>query len=73
MGFKQAVKNSFRDAKKDMGALRDSVRDIDRDLAHLKKNSNDWVMYLEKENRELKARVEILESSIKLLGTARYY
>ncbi len=73
MGFKQAVKNSFRNAKKDMRDIRDDVRDIGRDLTLLKKNSNEWIIYLEKENRELRARIEMLESNLKLLGTSRYY
>ena len=54
----QKVKKSFRKVKEDISAV--------------KQNTTEWLMYLNAENKELKSRIELLESQLKKLKVIVY-
>ncbi len=56
--FFSKIKRSFRRVKKDMDAL--------------KHNTTEWIIFLNAENQELKARVEYLEKKLAMQEIRRW-
>jgi len=65
MGFKNKVRNSFRKARKDMNQLNSNVNILNNEQLLLKKNINEWILFLVNENNDLKSRIAMLEERVK--------
>lgn len=61
MDFKSKVVKSFRKSKKDINEIKVYLRGLNAEHQMLKKSANEWIMYLMKENEQLKARIKMLE------------
>jgi|GEM_PF-2798852 len=55
-----SIKTAFRNIKQDITVLNDSHDE-------LKASANEWIMFLDRENRELKARLFEIEGRLSLL------
>lgn len=67
MNFEQKVKKSFKRVKNDNESIQLAINILNKDLNSIKTNSNDWIMYLMKENNVLKNALEKLTLEINQL------
>ena len=54
------IKQSFRNVKGDLSSIRAEINVF-------KASANDWIMYLDTENKQLKVRVIELEAQVRLM------
>ncbi|MBT3408475.1 hypothetical protein HN415_07370 [Candidatus Woesearchaeota archaeon] len=64
MKFEQKVKKSFQKVKEDNESIKLALDIFNKDLDSIKTNSNEWIMYLMRENNQLKVQIEKLASQI---------
>ncbi len=68
MDFRENTVLSFRKVRYDIDGLKSGAWNIYNEQASLKKNINDWIIFLANENRELRARITRLESCLSQAG-----
>jgi len=61
MKFEENVMISFKKARNEIAGIRSGVWQMYEDQNALKKSVNDWIMFLVKENKELRNRIIQLE------------
>jgi hypothetical protein len=67
MKFEQKVKKSFEKVKNDNESIKSALNIVNQDINSIKTNSNEWIIYLMRENNNLKNQIDLLASKIEEL------